>query len=327
MNRPRKQDRDLPQCVFRRHGGIYYVKRGKWTRLANRDDLAGALAAYARLQARAVGGMPELIDATLPVLIAGKAPATAKLYTIAARKLSYMLAEFAAQDVQPIDVQTMMDALRDTPNMANRCRAVLRMVMQRAVKSGTIAANPVRDIDRHATAKRTRRITLDEFDALLAKASPRLSVVMRLCAVTGQRVGDVLALRRDALREDGIEFQQAKTKARLTVAWTPELRTAVDDAKALHGRVASLYVVPGTGYRPLAYQPVWRDWRAACEAAGVSGATIHDLRALAGTEAKRQGLDPQALLGHTTARMTQTYLRDRDAPIVTPPSIGRVQRG
>lgn len=323
MNRPRKRDRNLPACVYLRHGAFWYVKRGKWTRLAAADDLAGALAAYARFEARKRDGMAALIDATLPHLVAGRSAATTKLYTIAAMKLSHMLADFGPADVTPADVQDLMDLLRDTPYMANKCRAILSMVMQRAVKAGTIPANPVREIERHRTSKRTRRITLDELAAILAHASPRLSVVVRLCSITGQRIGDVLALRRDALREEGIEFQQGKTGARLTVAWTDELRRAVDDAKALHGRVASLYVVPGTGYRPLAHQPIWRDWHAACADAGVADARLHDLRALAGSEAKRQGLNAQALLGHTTEQMTLTYLRDRHSPIVQPPSIGQ----
>jgi hypothetical protein len=41
---------------------------------------------------------------------------------------------------------------------------------------------------------------------------------------------------------------------------------------------------------------------------------------MAGTEAKRQGLDPTALLGHTDAKMTKRYLRDREIPVVNGPS-------
>lgn len=86
--------------------------------------------------------------------------------------------------------------------------------------------------------------------------------------------------------------------------------------------MASQWLIRGHPGRPLAYQPVWRDWRAACAAAGVTGATIHDIRAMAASEAKRQGLDAQALLGHKSARMTANYLRDRDVPIVRGPVMG-----
>ena len=96
--------------------------------------------------------------------------------------------------------------------------------------------------------------------------------------------------------------------------------------EAAHGRVASAWLIKGTGHRPMAYQPIWRDWRVACERAGVTGATIHDLRAASASEAKRQGIDAQALLGHTSARMTANYLRDHDLPIVHGPSIGIIQQ-
>ena len=33
MSRPRKVDKDLPMYVRREHGGIYYVRNNKWTRL------------------------------------------------------------------------------------------------------------------------------------------------------------------------------------------------------------------------------------------------------------------------------------------------------
>lgn len=104
-------------------------------------------------------------------------------------------------------------------------------------------------------------------------------------------------------------------------------KAATDAAKALHGRVASLYVVPGRGALPLAYMPIFRDWQTACIAAKVADAHIHDLRALAGTVAKAEGRDAKALLGHKSARMTERYLRDRELPIVEGPSMAAIRNG
>lgn len=326
MNRPRKKDRHLPACVFQRHGALWYVKRGKWTRLGPSSDLAGALAEYARIQAQGVGGMAELIEESLPSLTRGKAPATVKLYQLTARQLQRGFAEFAPHQVQPRHVAQMLEDMAETPQMANRCASLLRMVFARAVRMQIVESNPCVGIDRHPQPKRTRRVTVDEYNAIRANASPRLQVVMDLCILTGQRIGDVLTIRREDCGEDGIRFTQQKTKTALVVAWNDELRAAVRAAQALHGRVASLYVVKGRGAAPLSYQPVWRDWQNACEAAGVADSRLHDLRAMAGTEANREGKNAQALLGHASARMTAQYLRDRDVPIVQGPNIGRVQR-
>jgi integrase len=62
----------------------------------------------------------------------------------------------------------------------------------------------------------------------------------------------------------------------------------------------------------------------ACEAAGVEDVQMRDLRAVAATEAKKQGKDPRALLGHTTDQQTQRYLRDKEEPLVEGPSFGRL---
>jgi integrase len=268
--------------------------------------------------------MAELIEDALPSITADKAPATVKLYTLAARKLQAILAEFDPHQVTPATVAQLRRGLASTPVMANRCVAVLRLVFGYALDEQLVDSNPVIGAKRIREHSRTRRITTAEFEAIREKASTRLRIVMDLCYCTGQRVGDVLSMKRDQLLADGVFVRQGKTKAELQIDWNPELTAAVEAAKAAHGRVSSMYLVKGIGARPLAYQPIWRDWRRACAAAGVAGANIHDLRAMSGSDAKRQGLDAKALLGHTSERMTQKYLRDREITRAQGPSIGQV---
>jgi integrase len=317
MNRPRKKDRHLPPCVYLKHGAYYLVRRGVWTRLA--ADLPKALAEYARLYGQPQEGMAELIEDALPYITKGRKPSTAKLYRLAAHKLQGIFAEFHPQQVTPAHVAQMRMGLSDTPSMANRCVAVLRLVFKWAVNQQRADSNPVIGAEREKEKPRTRRITEQEYRAIRAQASERLQIAMELCYCTGQRIGDVLALRRENLTADGVYFRQAKTGTEVLVAWNPRLTAAVAAAKAAHGRVASVYVVKGRGTAPQAYSPIYRDWRRACADAGVPGANIHDIRAMAGSDAKRQGLDARALLGHTTERQTQTYLRDRDVAAVQGP--------
>lgn len=320
MGRPRKKDRHLPPCVFHKHGAFYLVRNAKWTRLG--ADLPAALREYARLHAHAAGGMAELISKAMPSITQGRAPATVKLYELAGKKLQATLLEFAPHQVTPADVAQMQIAWADTPAMANRCQAVLRLVFNYALKQRIVESNPCIGAERLAEAKRTRRITLDEFDALRDKASPRLRLVMDLCYLTGQRVGDVLSIRREHLTAEGITIRQQKTKALVTVAWSPELVAAVEAAKAAHGTVASMWLVKGIAASRQAYAPIWRDWRRACKAAGVAEANIHDLRAMSASDAKLEGKDARVLLGHKSQRMTDVYLRDREAVVVHGPSIG-----
>ena len=74
------------------------------------------------------------------------------------------------------------------------------------------------------------------------------------------------------------------------------------------------------GGKPLKLTTIRQQWVLACQKAGVENTQLRDLRAMAGTEAKRQGIDPTALLGHADAKMTRRYLRDREVPVVVGPS-------
>jgi integrase len=319
--RPRKTNRNLPPCVYLRHGAYYLVKRGKWTRLGS--DLPAALAEYARLHSVTVGGMVDLIDQALPSITAGKAPKTVKLYTLACRRAQDIFAEFAPDQIRATHFAQMRRALADTPAWANRIQSVCRLVFDYAVDNELIDSNPLIGAKRLTEHARTRRITTQEFEAIRDAGSERLRICMDLAHASGQRIGDILSRRREHCRPDGLLVRQEKTGAEILLSWTPSLIAAVEAAKAAHGAVASMWLVKGVGSAKQGYQSIWKDWRAACKKAGVEGANIHDLRAMSASDAKAQGLDAQSLLGHTSARMTERYLRDRELKVAVGPSIGQ----
>lgn len=319
--RPRKTDRNLPPCVYHRHGAYWYVKAGKWTRLGT--DLRRALERYAELSTATKGGMAELIQSALADMRPRLKQNTVAQYEIAARKLTKMLAEFAPQQVEPKDVARVKLKLKDTPNMANRCLSFLRLVFAYGVEQQIVASNPCIGIARFAEGKRDRYITDAELAAIHDKAGDRLRVIIDLCYYTGQRINDVLAIRRADLTDAGIRFKQGKTGVGLTVAWTPELRQTVAAAKGLNQSIVALTLLHNRrGKRP-DYRTVREQWEKACAAAGVSNAHLHDLRAKSLTDAKRQGHDATALAGHASQAMTERYIRLRESPIVNGPSFGQ----
>jgi integrase len=201
---------------------------------------------------------------------------------------------------------------------------VLRQVFTYAVERQLIASNPAIGVKPHKEAKRGRLLTMPEFHAIRAQAGPRLRLVIDLLAMTGQRVSDILALRRDALREDGVYVRQGKTGAQVLIRWTPELRATVERAKTLHGNVRAFTLLHGRTGKPVDYRTLRDQWALACQRAGVEDAHLHDLRAMSATMAQAQGLDAQGLLGHTSPAMTKRYLRDRSPTVVDGPSIGQV---
>lgn len=322
MNRPRKHNKHLPRGMYLRHGAYFYVKKGKWLRLG--ADLRTALAEYASIMEAPKGGMAELIDTALVPLLKGKPANTQKSYRQAARRLKKILAEFAPDQIRGRHVAKLKAGLADTPSLANLCLTVLRGVFSYAVENQIVDSSPVLGIRAYREKKRTRLISIPEYSAIYAEASPRLQVIMDLCIRTGQRISDVLAIRRVDLTADGIRFQQQKTNAKGTIPWTSELRAVVDRAKSLHGNLTALTLLHDRRGKALKYMAVYGQWRTARRSAGIPDARIHDLRAMAATWAKKQGMNPTALLFHASPAQTVRYLRDKEEPIAEGPSFGHL---
>jgi integrase len=253
----------------------------------------------------------------------GVAASTLTQYRRAAAKLTAALIEFAPHEVRPTHVAALLDHWAATPNAANRARTVLRLAFNRAVRTGLVDSNPVASIARLPEAKRTRYLSDVELAAIRTAASPTLRAIIDLAYLTAQRIGDVLAIREADIGPEGIAIDQRKTGRRLLLAWTPDLRAAVDGARQLHA-TRKLWLLAQRNGKPRAYSGVRDLWDRACARAQVADAHLHDLRAKSLTDAKRQGLDPQPLAGHSSPAMTARYLRSRERDLVTGPRFRQV---
>lgn len=317
--RPRKSDRHLPACVYHRHGAYWYVKKGQWVRL--HAELGPALHEYARIVAQPTEGVPALVMQALPHLTEGKAPITKTQYERTARELCEVFAEYRPEQVRHGDIVQMLDAYSGTPGLANRMLTVLRLVYQWALDREIVQSSPCVSVKRLKQHARDRLLTASEYAAIYGNAPGWLQCIMDLCYLTGQRIGDVLELERSALQDDGILIVQRKTGKRLIVGWTDDLRAVVERCgRESEGPASMRYVLSTRRGTPRAHSNVWRAFKAAAATGGVENVTLHDLRAMSGTEAERQGIDPQALLGHTDRRTTAIYLRDRSARVVAGPA-------
>lgn len=322
--RPRRKDRHLPPCVYHKHGAYWLVRGGKWERLAR--DLPSALQAYGKAYSRPQGAMPALIKTALDARRKGLAKATWEQYQVASRKLAEIFAEFSPEQVTQRDIVQVKLALSDTPNMANRCLTVLRIAFEYAVEMQIIANNPAVGVRRLKERERDRLLSHPELAAVRAVAPPRLAVLLDLMYLTGQRVKDVLAIKRADIRDDGIYFKQQKTGKQLLVQWTPELREAVDSAKGLYGNVKAFTLLHGRTGKAPDYRTTKDQWDKACKLAGISNAQLRDLRAMSLTNADQQGINSTALAGHTSEAMTRRYLRSKEAKLVQGPSFRQLSK-
>lgn len=322
MGRPRKKDTNLPPCIYKQHGAYYLVKRGKWERLG--EDLSRALAEYGRKVSGRRGSMPDLIDKALASM-RGLSESTTKQYKKTGEKLKRVFRDFEPGEVLGRHVARMKAEYSGTPFYANRLLSLLRLVFSYAVDAQLVDTNPCADIKPHKEKARTRYVTDAEYAAIYEQAGPRLKAIMDLLYLTAQRPVDILSLRRDQIREEGLYFEQKKTGARVLVSWTPELREAIGRAGNLHGNVKSLTLFHNRRGKAPDYSTVKLQWDKARKLANVTDAQLRDIRAKAITDTDAQGNDPQVIAGHASQGMTRRYLRLRKTVVAIGPSFRRRQ--
>lgn len=288
--------------MYFKHGRYWFVQKGKWTRLSS--DYKEAMVQYARKTGPA-GGIGKIIDRCLER--DDLAENTRKQYAMCAQRIKDAFAEFEPHEVTPADIGRFLDDNRNTPAMANRMRSVLKEAFTIAVRIGAAPSNPVKDIDPF-TEKSRRRYLLDkEYLAIKERLNPQMQLIVDLAYLTGQRIGDVLGIKRADIEGDTLRLEQIKTGNRIEIT-TEGIGDVVAKAKALR-KVKSLLLFHNGRGQPYSYTAARDCWKRACRKAGVEDAQLRDIRAKSATDARDQGLDPTRLLGHSDSRTTNIYLR------------------
>lgn len=317
--------------MYQKHGAYWYVKANKWTRLS--DDLRTALVMHADIVAKKVksagdeasSGMVKLIEAAMPGILKKKSENTVKQYTVVKTKLLQVFSSSEPEEVLPVHIKRFMREWADIPNMANRRLSVMRQIFEYALAEEMIEANPCAGIKRLDEKKRTRYITDDEYARIWTHATPDARVMIDLQYLTGQRIDDVLHLRWSDVREDGVYLEPDKVEdssgAKILIAMTDDLRAVLGAARALPRKTRGETILcTARGGRQYAYETARDMLDGAAERAGVEDFRPNDFRAKCITDAEIQGLDSQALGGHTTRQMTLRYIRQRITKTATPPS-------
>lgn len=261
--------------------------------------------------------------------------------------------EFAA--LRPMTKKHKAIYLRDLEDLAGVPAAkVLRRTMLAmrdviAAERGTGAANAFLKVsgavfswarDRgwleHSPVDRAKRLpgghlaawTAAEADDATRRLPEHLARAVILARHTGQRRGDLCALRWSAYDGHAIRLTQAKTGAALVIPATPDLRAALDawkrDAKSLH----ILTTKDGRPWKPIYLTMAMR---AALRELGMRDAlNVHGLRKLAATTLAEAGCSAHeiaAITGHKTLAMVQLYTASADQERLAAGAIVRLETG
>lgn len=201
------------------------------------------------------------------------------------------------------------DENRDRLRFANYIVQVLSVLFEQAIDMGWLTHNPAKGITLiRREGEGPHRPWPTEMIAAFGDAAPHGSparTAMELGIGTGQRIGDILAMRWDAIRNSGVDVRQSKTRARLWVPFTPRLAAYLADLPR-----RGLTIVCAPDGRPLSYHAVAAEVMRIRRAIGAEAFTIHGWRYTAAAELAAAGCSDdeiQAITGHKARAMVVKY--------------------
>jgi len=204
---------------------------------------------------------------------------------------------------------------------------VLRKMFSLAVNEWELVdENPALGVKMFRETKRERFATDDDLarigrwlsDAQKAgSVHPSFALAVRLLALTGMRLTEVLTLEWSAvdIQNSVIRLADAKAGARTVALGAPA--RALLAALEVRGRYVVTGYEPTTHLRRSAFRTGWRCLRAGT---GLADLRPHDLRHTAGTFAAQAGANAflvRDFLGHKTLAMTGRYVERAADPLRT----------
>jgi integrase len=191
--------------------------------------------------------------------------------------------------------------------------ALLSHVFTKAIEWGVIEENPCREIRKERPKPRRRYVSEAEYASAYKVMTPMAQCAMDLAVLTGLRPGDLLALTRANLNEDGIEVATSKTGKRLLIEWSEALRSVVKRALAQAPQVRQPIICnkQGKAYTVDGFNTIF--YRAMCKAVEdeKSGLTerfqFRDLRAKSASDDTAEAASKR--LGHADVKITERVYR------------------
>ena len=313
MGRKRKTDKHLPRRMYMRRGAYYFVdKEGRWIPLGG--DYAIAMAEYGRISGPSTRCITvgDVIDRYSLDVSPHKAQTTRKNEARQLTRLASVFGNMLPDDVTAQHVYRYMDARSEFPTAARHEVSLLGHVFVKAIRWGAATHNPAHGIEKPRSKPRDRYITDEEFLAVRALATPRLQIAMNMALLTGLRQGDLLALTRNNLTEDGLLVKSQKTGKALLFDYTDELLEVLNTAKKLPPQLPGYYLIrnrSGKQYTASGFKANWQRLMGKAVKQGVEHFTFNDIRAKSASDSASLQEASQRL-GHTSTAITdRVYMR------------------
>ncbi|MGE0383470.1 MAG: tyrosine-type recombinase/integrase [Gammaproteobacteria bacterium] len=330
MPRPRKKEHaGLPKRWCLRHGAYYYqvpsALRGLWdnkTWFRLGKTLPEAYRTWANrielhANARTIG---DLLDRYACEVVPTKAAATQRSNELALPRLKSTFGHMMIADLRPVHVYGYLDRRgKIARTSANREIEVLSHTYTKAIEWGLTDNHPIKGkVRKLSTPPRTRYIEDWELIEAITVAPPTVAAYIGVKLLTGLRQSDLLRLRVQDIRDDGIHVATRKTRRPLIIEMTPALDVAINRAKAARPKdIAPWLFCTRKGQcfvseegRVSAWKSLWQRFMARVlkKTKVTERFTEHDLRAKCASDAATLE-HAQQLLAHANSSTTRRIYR------------------
>jgi len=206
-------------------------------------------------------------------------------------------------EVTKHDITNILDKLADRPSEQRHAFVAIRAFLRWAVKRGDLKHTPLDGLQAPADgASRSRVLSLAELGKVYKKAGDGyIGTIIRLLILTGQRRGEIAALRAEYVdkKQKTIELPKELTKNKREHLF-PVCKTAL---KLLNGTLSQGLLFPARGK---ADKP-FNGWSKSKPEVDIPHWTLHDLRRSFSTHLSALGVQPhvtERLLNHIQGSLT-----------------------
>lgn len=270
-------------------------------------------------KARNIG---QLLDRYALQVIPTKAPKTKKDNQQQIKRLKAVFGMMDLNAIRPQHIYQYAEK-RGAPVAAKREIALFSHAYTKAVEWGYIDRHPFKGQFRIEGSKPRDRYIEDWEIQECFKLKPMtycrthlMQAYMAFAIVTGLRKQDILCLKVENIKDDGIHVATKKTKKPIVIEWTPALRLVTTQLLDLRPVDISPYLVctrRGESYygeNSSGFDSIWKRFmsRALKETKLKEKFTLHDLRAKCASDIKDEA-DAQKLLAHSSITTTRIYRR------------------
>jgi integrase len=222
------------------------------------------------------------------------------------------------------DIEAIHVAMKDHPYQANRSLSLLSKMFNLAVEWGWRPDNPAKGIERYQEHKRDRWLSDDELGRLCSvldeHPNVRAANAVRLQLLTGARLGEVLASRKDDFDlQRGVwtkpshQTKQKRTEHIPLSAQATELIESIIETSDPRSSFLFPGNKPGQPLRELK-----KFWAGVMRRAELTNYRRHDNRHTYASHLVSSGLSLEIvgrLLGHTSTTTTKRYAHLADDPL------------